>query len=102
MHRAAADAFAAVVGAQRERVVAAGDAQVLPVELVRACLVADPVALRVPERPGFEPHDAEARAREPLQQHAARRADADDEVIHLLVRPKIGASATSIRCIGPS
>ena len=44
-----------------------------------------PIALDIPERPGVEGHDAEARAREPLRQHAARRARTDDRVVHRLV-----------------
>ena len=81
MHGAAADAFAAVVRAERERIGAAGDAQIFPVEFVRAGFVADPVALRIPERAGFEPDHVEACARQSLQQHAAGRAAADDQVV---------------------
>src|SRR5690348_2791985 len=86
MHRAAADALAAVVGAEGQRLAAAGDAQVVPVEVVRSDLVADPVALGVPEGSGVEADDAEAGAREALDEHAAGRADADDHVIHFVAR----------------
>ena len=85
VHGAAAHAFAAVIRAQRERIFAAGDAQIFPVEIVRAGLVADPIALRIPERTRFHADHSKTGAREPLQQHAAGRADADDHVIHFFV-----------------
>jgi len=51
---AAAYAFAAVVAAEGERVFTAGDAEVVPVKLARACFVGNPVALGVPERTRLE------------------------------------------------
>jgi hypothetical protein len=63
---ASADAFAGVVVAEGEGMLAAGDAQIVPVELVRAALVADPIALGVPEGTGLEADNLEAGAGEPL------------------------------------
>ena len=83
--RATANALAAVIGAQRQRISSPGDARLSPVELVGAGLIADPVALRIPEWPRFQAHDVEACAGQPLQQHAAGRADADDHVVDLLI-----------------
>src|SRR5436309_11280418 len=85
VHGAAANTPAAIVFPQGERVLPANKAQIIPVQLVRAGLVADPVALRVPKRAGLEAHDAEAGLGQPLQHHTTTRAEADDAEIHLLV-----------------
>ena len=86
MHGAATNAFAAIVRAKRERILAAGDALVFPVKLVRTGLVTDPIALGIPKRSGFHAQHLEAGASQPLEQHAARRPDADDHIIHFLAR----------------
>src|SRR5437764_5261603 len=52
MNGATAHAFAAVIFAQRERIFAAGNPQIVPVEFVRSLFVADPISFRVPERSG--------------------------------------------------
>src|SRR5919199_2768044 len=85
VHGAAANTPAAVVFSQREWVLSANNAQIIPVQLVRAGLVADPVALRVPEGARVEAHDAETGLGQPLQHHTAARAEADDAEIDLLV-----------------
>src|SRR5438045_3590336 len=85
VHGAAANAPAAVVFSERERVLSSNNAQIIPVQLVRAGLVAEPVALGIPERAGVKAHDAEAGLGQPLQHHAAARAEADDAEVHLLV-----------------
>src|ERR1700758_4247045 len=82
VHRSASDAFAAVIRSKGERMCAAGDAQVVPIKLVRAFLVANPVFFGVPERPRLESDYSESGAREPLKKHAACGADSDDAVIH--------------------
>jgi hypothetical protein len=46
---ASADTLAAVVGAQGKRVIAAGNAWLLPVEVMRADFVGDPVTLGIPK-----------------------------------------------------
>src|SRR6185437_1761343 len=61
----AANAFAAVVFAQRKRVRAADDAKVVPIEFVRSLFVAHPVFLCVPERTGLKPNHAHACPRQP-------------------------------------
>src|SRR5919201_1462812 len=85
VHGAAANTPAAVVFPQRERVLPTNNAQIIPVQLMRAGLVADPVALGVPEGAGVEAHDAEAGLGQPLQHHTTARAEADDAEVHLLV-----------------
>src|SRR5919199_6845404 len=85
VHGAAANAPAAIVFAQCERVLPSNNAQIIPVQLVRAGLVTDPVTLRVPEGAGVEAHDAEAGLGQPLQHHTAARAEADDAEVHLPV-----------------
>ena len=83
-HRAA-DAMAGVVLAQLDVVAAADDPLVGPVDRVRAGLVGDPVAVRVPERPLLEHDDAPALAGEPLREQAAAGAAADDRDVDLVV-----------------
>ena len=51
---------------------------------MRPRLVADPVALGVPERPGLRADHAETGTGEPSGQPAARRPDTDDTVVHLI------------------
>ena len=80
---ASADAFAAVVGAERERIGAAGNARVVPVELVRALFVADPVPLGIPERARLQTDNVEAGAGQTLQKYAACGTDADDHEVDL-------------------
>jgi hypothetical protein len=81
VHRAAAYSLAAVVRSQRQRMLAARDPQIVPVELVRSLLIADPFPFRIPEWPGFQSHDSESCARKPLQQNATRRSDSHNAVI---------------------
>ena len=59
-HRAA-DPVPAVVLAELDRVGAAGDPLVGPVEPVRSGLVGDPVLVGIPERPRLEHHDLPSR-----------------------------------------
>ena len=83
-HRAA-DPVPGVVLAQLDRVVAADDALVRPVEVVRAFLVGDPVLVGVPEGAALEHDDPPARAREPLGEHRAAGAAADDQQVDLVL-----------------
>lgn len=84
MYRAAADASAAIVGAKRERIFTTRYAQIIPIEIVRASFIADPVSLRIPERTGFQPDDAKSCTRQSLEQHSARRTDPNDAVVNFL------------------
>ena len=78
VHGTAANSASTIVCAQRKRVLATRDTKLIPVELVRACFVRNPVTLRIPERPCLKADDAESGAREALQQYAAGRPDAND------------------------
>ena len=80
----AADAAAGVVGPQRDRVVAADLPGLGPVQGVRAAFVADPVGVRVPERPGVQADDAPPGAGQPLGEDAAAGAGAHDHQVHLV------------------
>ena len=71
-HRAA-DAVAGVVLAELDRVLAADDPLLGPVELVRAGLVGDPVLVGIPERARLEHHHLPAAAGQPLGQRRRRR-----------------------------
>src|ERR687884_163907 len=73
-----APAAARFVLAQPEGVLAPDDAFLRPVELVRARLVRDPVAVGVPERAGLEHHDLPPAACQPLGQGAAAGPGPDD------------------------
>src|SRR6185312_1066612 len=63
MHRSAADSFSAVIFTKRQRMLAARNPQIGPVQLVRSLFVADPVAFRIPERARFDADDLKAGAR---------------------------------------
>ncbi len=82
---ASADAAAAIVFAEGDGVIAAGDAEIVPVELVGSGLVGDPVALRIPEGAGLEADDVEAGAGEALEEDAAGGTDADDREVDEVV-----------------
>ncbi len=84
MNRTSAYALAAIVRTQRQRIGAAGDARILPIEFVRPCFVADPIALGIPEGTGFETEDVKTGTRQPLQKNAARRSDANNNVVDLV------------------
>ena len=73
MNGAAADPSPAVVGAEGEGIFAACYAQLVPIEIVRAGLIADPIALGIPEWARLESDDAKSRASQSLQQHSAGR-----------------------------
>ena len=59
MHRSAAHSFPAIVIAKRQRMLPATHAYVVPVKLVRAFLIAHPIALRIPKRPRIEANHLE-------------------------------------------
>lgn len=84
VNHGAADAAPGVVGAQRHRVVSGDDARFCPVQMVRARLVADPVGLRIPERPGVQRHDPPPGASQPLREHPATGAAADHDQVDLV------------------
>jgi hypothetical protein len=65
--------------------VAAGNAEVVPVELMRAGFVGDPVSLGVPEGAGFETGNLEPGARETLQENTPGGTDADDRKVDELI-----------------
>ena len=97
-----AHATAGVVAAQRYRVGAADLPGLGPVEGVRAPLVADPVAIRVPEGAGVQADDLPAGTGQPLRDHRAAGAGADHDEVDLLVvveaahvgaQPVVGAVA---------
>jgi hypothetical protein len=85
MNRATANASATIIGAKCQRIPPTGDAQLIPIQIVRARFIADPIALGIPERTGFESDHAESRTGQPLQQHAACRPNADYAEVYLLI-----------------
>jgi len=87
MHGAAADPLAAVVAAEFERIVAAADPRVGPVQLVLALLVRGEVVERPPERTGVEGDGAEPRLGERAGERAAAGAGADNREIDLVLVP---------------
>ena len=100
-HRAA-DATARVVRAHRHRVGAGDHPRLGPVEAMRSGLVAHPVGVGVPERPGVERRHPPARPRQPLRQDRAAGPAADDDQVdlvgvvepaHVAPQPVIGPGA---------
>ena len=89
MNRASTHAFAAIIRTQRQRIGAAGNARIFPIKFVRTRFVAHPVALSIPEGSGFEADDIKAGTRQPLQKNAARRSDADNNVVDLVFLIKL-------------
>ena len=75
----AADAAPGVVLAQLDRVVAAENALLRPVQGMRAGLVGNPVLVGMPERAGLQYHDAPARSRQPLREYRPAGAGPDDD-----------------------
>src|SRR5262249_40656268 len=65
-------------------VFAAYNAQVFPIQIVRALFIAYPVAFGIPERPGIETDDRVTGARKPLQHDATAGADANNNAIDFL------------------
>ena len=79
-----AHAATGVVLAHLDRVGAADDALLGPVQLVRAGLVGDPVLVGMPERAGLDDHDPPAGPGQALGQHRAAGAGADDAHVDLV------------------
>ena len=102
VHHRSADPAPGVVRAQRDRVGAADLARLGPVQGVRAAFVGDPVGVGVPERAGVQADDPPAGPGQPLGEHAAAGAGADDHQVDLVVvgvaahvgaQPVVGARA---------
>ena len=83
-HRAA-DAAPGVVRAHRHRVGPGDHPRVGPVQVVRACLVAHPVGVGVPERAGVQGRHPPPGPGQALQQDRAARAAADDHQVDLVL-----------------
>src|SRR5947209_1510574 len=79
VNRSSSDTTAAVVLSQGKRILAAGNAQIRPVELMRTGFIADPVAFGVPERTGLEADNGAAGFRQTLQQNASGRTDTNND-----------------------
>jgi len=84
VHHRPADAATGVVAAHRDRVGAADDPLLRPVQLVRAGLVAHPVLVGVPERARLEDDDLPAVPGQPLGEHRPAGAGADDDEVDLV------------------
>ncbi|CAJ3171598.1 Uncharacterised protein [Burkholderia pseudomallei] len=85
MHGAAAHGLAAVVVAERERIVAVAQALVGPVQLALVRLVGGELLERPPPRARVERDDRVAVFGELARERAAARARADDREIHLVL-----------------
>src|SRR4051794_16452987 len=88
VNRTSAHAFAAIVLTERQRVGSPRDPKVVPVEIVRALLVANPVEFRIPKRTSLQPYNLEPSLCQSLQEYAARRTDSDDAVVDLFFVPE--------------
>ena len=67
-----------------DRVGAADDPLLVPVEPMGSGFVGDPVLVGMPERTSFDDHDLPALASDALGQHGATRARSDDTEIDLV------------------
>ena len=84
VHHRPAHAPARVVRAERHRVSAVDHPRLGPVQVVRARLVADPVGVGIPERPGVQRDDPPAPAGHPLRERGPARAAAHDGQVDLV------------------
>ena len=84
VHHRPAHAAAGVVFAHLDRVGAADDPFLVPVQLVRSGLVGDPVLVGMPERAGFDDHDPPSGPGQTLGQHRPSGAGADDADVDLV------------------
>ena len=84
VHHGAAHAAARVVRAERHRVGPADHPRLGPVQVMRRGLVAEPVGVRVPERPGVQGGHPPAGPGQPLQQHRAACPAAHDDQVDLV------------------
>ena len=84
VHHRPAHAATRVVLAHLDRVGAADDALLVPVQLVRAGLVGDPVLVGMPERAGFDDHDPPTGPGQTLGQDRPSGAGADDADVDLV------------------
>jgi hypothetical protein len=63
---------------------AGGDAQIIPIQIMSALFITDPIALGVPKRSRIEADHAKSGTSEPLQENAATGTHSHDDVIDLL------------------
>ena len=85
MHHGASDAPPRVVAAELDRMRARDDPGLVPVQLVRSRLVADPVLVRIPERPCVEDHHAPPLPGQSLRQDGASGSAPDDHNVDFFV-----------------
>jgi hypothetical protein len=84
VHGATANAFPAVVSAEGQRMLTARDTNIVPVKIVRALLIAHPIALGIPKGASIKSDHAKARAGQALQKNSATCTHTHDEVIYFL------------------
>ena len=87
VHHRAPDAPPRVVAAELDRMRPRDDPRLVPIQLVRSSLVADPVLVGVPERPGVEGHDLPPLAGQSLRQDGASGPAPNDHDVDLVVMP---------------
>ena len=96
-----ADAAARVVLAHLDRVGAADDPLLVPVQRVRAGLVGDPVLVGMPERAGLDDHDPPPGAGQALSEHRSAGSGADDaqvDLVGVVVAAMVSSPGRSRRC----
>ena len=84
VHHRPAHAASRVVLAHLDGVCAADDPLLVPVQLVRAGLVGDPVLVGMPERAGLDDHDPPSGPGQALGQDRPSGAGADDANVDLV------------------
>src|SRR3982751_4296385 len=68
--------------------VATRDPHVVPVEVVSAFFVADPIALGIPKRSGIETNYTKPGSCQALNQHSSARTHSDNGIIELFTFPE--------------
>ena len=84
VHHGTAHAAARVVRAERHRVGPGDHPRLGPVQVMGRRLVAEPIGVRVPERPGLQRGHLPSGPGQPLQQHRTARPAAHDDQVDLV------------------
>ncbi len=100
VHHRAPDPPSRVVAAELDWVRARDHPGLVPVQLVRAGLVAHPVLVGVPEGPGVEHHDVPPVPSQPLRQDGASGTAPDDHDIDVVIVP-VATHVASQSMVGP-
>src|SRR5436305_11642587 len=85
MNRTTTDSPSAIIRAKCYGVFSACNAQLIPIEVVGACLVAHPITFSIPKRACFNTYNAKPCSCKPLYKHTSCRANTYNAEIYFFV-----------------